>query len=71
MQLFHKFITWGLRVAQYVSGASTPIIRSSTTALTVSGFTVEALVVAALLVRLDHDQQRGYHQCSNGETRGC
>jgi len=48
-----------------------------TTALTASGFTVGALVVAALLVMVwpvnqpDHDQQRCYHQRSNGKSRGC
>jgi hypothetical protein len=41
MQQFHKFITWRPCVAQHVSGASTPIIRSLTTALKASGFTLE------------------------------
>ena len=40
MQQFRKFITWRLCVAQHVSGASMPIIRTSTTAVAASGFTV-------------------------------
>jgi hypothetical protein len=41
MQQFPKFIT--LCTAQQVSGVVTPIISSSTTAITASGFTVGAL----------------------------
>jgi hypothetical protein len=42
MQRFLKFITWCLCTAQHVSGVLTPIVRSSTTAIAASGFTVGA-----------------------------
>ena len=42
MQQLLKFITWRLCTAQRASGVLTPIIRSSTTAVAASGFTVGA-----------------------------
>jgi hypothetical protein len=45
MQQFSKFITLCLCAAQHVLGVLTPIIRSSTTAVAASGFTVGACAV--------------------------
>ena len=42
MQQFLQFITWRLFAAQHVSGALTPIVRSSTAAVAASGFTFGA-----------------------------
>jgi len=71
MQQFHKFITWRFCVAQHVSGAPISHHQELTTALTASGFTLERGGSSAVGRGRDHDQQRCYHQRSNGKTRGC
>jgi hypothetical protein len=55
-------------MAQHVSGVLTPIIRSSTTAVAASGFTVVARGSSAVgrgrAGWPDHDQQHCYHHAT-------
>jgi len=61
---FSSLLSWCLFTAQHVSGVLTSIIRSSTTAVAASGFTVVAWWQQCCWSwsgRSDHDQNHCYH----------
>jgi hypothetical protein len=65
MRQFFSLLSWRLFTAQHVSGVFPPIIRSSMTAVTASGFTFvswwQSCCVRGRAGRPDHDQQHCYH----------
>ena len=70
MQQLLKFITWCS--AQHVLGVLTPIIRSSTTAVAASGFTVGAWWWQCCWSWSGRPRPTALlPACSNGKTRGC
>jgi len=71
MEQFSSLLSWRLFTAQYISGVFPPIMRSSMTAVAISGFTFISWWLSCCVHGRagynwpDHEQEHGYHHDTN------